>query len=335
MAANCDAANCPVTGDNHGARLGAYLGRLAQLGRDKLTLITSPSIQHFGDWVEQLVAESTGKEGKGILPVLREAPGKPGVYGPDRLFVGLEAAGEPLRPTLICSLEDAGHPVEILRLHDPYDLGGQFFLWMMATAVAGRFLGINPFDQPDVEAAKAGAREAVEAYRTSGRLPEEKPALSYGGVDVYGSVKGKDTVSALESFLEEASPGSYIAVMAYVNATDETDILLQVFRTRLRDRYRIPVTVGYGPRFLHSTGQLHKGDGGRGYFIQITADGEEDVPIPDAPGAPASSITFGTLEAAQAMGDRQALLGRGRRIIRLHLGPDIVGRLALLTEGIL
>ena len=335
MAANCDAANCPVTGDNHGARLGAYLGRLAQLGRDKLTLITSPSIQHFGDWVEQLIAESTGKEGKGILPVLREAPGKPDVYGPDRLFVGLEAAGEPLRATFIRSLEDAGHPVEIFRLHDPYDLGGQFFLWMMATAVAGRFLGINPFDQPDVEAAKAGAREAVEAYRTSGRLPEETPALSFGGVDVYGSVKGKDTMSALENFLGDTSPGGYIAVMAYVNATDETDILLQVFRTRLRDRYRVPVTVGYGPRFLHSTGQLHKGDSGRGFFIQITADCADDVPIPDAPGATASSITFGTLEAAQAMGDRQALLGRGRRVIRLHLGPDIVGRLALLTEGIL
>ena len=335
MAANCDAANCPVTGDNHGARLGAYLGRLAQLGRDKLTLITSPSIQHFGDWVEQLIAESTGKEGKGILPVLREAPGKPDVYGPDRLFVGLEAAGEPLRATFIRSLEDAGHPVEIFRLHDPYDLGGQFFLWMMATAVAGRFLGINPFDQPDVEAAKAGAREAVEAYRTSGRLPEETPALSFGGVDVYGSVKGRDTMGALENFLGEISPGGYIAVMAYVNATDETDILLQVFRTRLRDRYRVPVTVGYGPRFLHSTGQLHKGDSGRGFFIQITADCADDVPIPDAPGSTASSITFGTLEAAQAMGDRQALLGRGRRVIRLHLGPDIVGRLALLTEGIL
>jgi len=335
MATNCDASNSPVEGDNHGARLGAYLGRLAQLGRDKLTLITSPSIQHFGDWVEQLIAESTGKEGKGILPVLREAPGKPEVYGPDRVFVGLEAAGEPLRATFIQSLEDAGHPVEIFRIHEPFDLGGQFFLWMMATAVAGRLLGINPFDQPDVEAAKVNAREAVKAYMASGRLPEEKPALSYGGVDVYGSVKGKDTVSALEVFLEGMAPGAYIAVMAYVNATDETDILLQVFRTRLRDRYKVPVTVGYGPRFLHSTGQLHKGDGGKGLFIQLTADDVEDVPIPDEPGSTASSITFGTLKAAQAMGDRQALLSRGRRVLRLHLGPDIVGRLALLTEGIL
>jgi glucose-6-phosphate isomerase/transaldolase/glucose-6-phosphate isomerase len=206
---------------------------------------------------------------------------------------------------------------------------------MMATAVAGRFLGINPFDQPDVEAAKVNAKEAVKAYMASGRLPEEKPALSYGGVEVYGSVKGKDTVSALEGFLEETAPGAYIAVMAYVNATDETDILLQVFRTRLRDRYRVPVTVGYGPRFLHSTGQLHKGDGGKGLFIQLTADDVEDVPIPDEPGSTASSITFGTLKAAQAMGDRQALLSRGRRVLRLHLGPDIVGRLALLTEGIL
>jgi glucose-6-phosphate isomerase/transaldolase/glucose-6-phosphate isomerase len=148
-------------------------------------------------------------------------------------------------------------------------------------------------------------------------------------------VKGRDTVSALEGFLEEAAPGSYIAVMAYINATDETDILLQVFRTRLRDRYRVPVTVGYGPRFLHSTGQLHKGDAGRGFFIQITADSEEDVPIPDEPGGTTSSMTFGTLEAAQAMGDRQALAARGRRVLRLHLGPDVVGRLALLTEGIL
>jgi transaldolase/glucose-6-phosphate isomerase len=335
MAANCDAANCPVTGDNHGARLGAYLGRFAQLGHDKLTLITSPSIQHFGDWVEQLIAESTGKEGKGILPVLREAPGKPEVYGQDRLFVGLEMAGEPLRAMFMRSLKEAGHPVEIFRLHDPYDLGGQFFLWMMATAVAGRFLGINPFDQPDVEAAKVNAGEAVKAYAASGKLPEEMPALSFGGVEVYGNVKGKDTVSALEGFLEETAPGGYIAVMAYVNPTDETDILLQVFRTRLRDRYRVPVTVGYGPRFLHSTGQLHKGDSGRGLFIQITADDMEDIPIPDAPGAAASSITFGILKAAQAMGDRQALLNRGRRVLRLHLGPDIVGRLALLSEGIL
>jgi hypothetical protein len=152
---------------------------------------------------------------------------------------------------------------------------------------------------------------------------------------VYGQVTGKDTVSALEGFLAHAVPGDYIAVMAYVMPTDETDILLQVFRTRLRDRYRVPVTVGYGPRFLHSTGQLHKGDGGRGLFIQITADNEEDVPIPDEPGAASSSMTFRVLEAAQAMGDRQALLARGRRVLRLHLGPDIIGRLALLTEGIL
>ncbi len=333
MAANCDASNCPVAGDNHGARLGAYIGRLAQIGRDKLTLITSPGLQHFGDWVEQLIAESTGKEGKGILPVLREVPGRPGVYGPDRFFVGLEAAGEPLRPAFIRQMEEAGHPVEIFRVRDADDLGGQFFLWMMATAVAGRFLGINPFDQPDVEAAKAGAREAMEAFRASGRLPQEEPALSFGGVEVYGQVKGKDTMSALEGFLEQIPPGGYISIMAWLPPSDETDILLQMFRTRLRDRYRVPVTVGYGPRYLHSTGQLHKGDAGRGVFIQMTAESEEDIPIPDDPGSAAASLTFGILEAAQAAGDRQALLSRGRRVIRLHLGPDVVGRLALLTEG--
>ncbi len=334
MAANCDAGNCPVAGDNRGARLGAYLGRLAQLGRDKLTLITSPSLQYFGDWVEQLVAESTGKEGKGILPVLREAPGRTETYGADRLFVGLEAAGEPLRTAFVRSLEEAGHPVEILRVHDPCDLGGQFFLWMMATAVAGRFLGVNPFDQPDVEAAKAAARQAIKAFKAQGRLPEESPALRFGGVEVYGAVKGTDTMSALEGFLEDIPPGGYISIMAWLPPSDETDILLQIFRTRLRDRYRVPVTVGYGPRFLHSTGQLHKGDGGRGVFIQLTADCEEDVPIPDGPGAQAPALTFGILEAAQAAGDRQALLARGRRVIRLHLGPDIGGRLALLSEGI-
>lgn len=334
MAANCDASNCPVAGDNHGARLGAYLGRLAQLGRDKLTLITSPGLQYFGDWVEQLIAESTGKEEKGILPVLREAPGRPEVYGTDRLFVGLEAAGEPLRPAFIRALEEAGHPVEIFRIRDAGDLGGQFFLWMMATAVAGRFLGINPFDQPDVEAAKAGAREAMEAFRASGRLPQEAPALTFGGVEVYGQVTGRDTLSALEGFLEAIPAGGYIAIAAWLPPSDETDILLQIFRTRLRDRYRVPVTVGYGPRYLHSTGQLHKGDAGRGVFIQLTADSEEDIPIPDEPGSAGAALTFGILEAAQAAGDRQALLSRGRRVIRLHLGPDIVGRLALLTEGI-
>ena len=334
MAANCDASNCPVAGDNHGARLGAFLGRLAQIGRDKLTLVTSPSLQYFGDWVEQLIAESTGKDGRGILPVLREAPGRPEVYGPDRLFVGLEASGEPLSAAFIRSLEEAGHPVEILRVRDPGDLGGQFFLWMMATAVAGHFLGINPFDQPDVEAAKAGAREAMEAFRASGSLPREEPALRFGGVEVYGQVKGRDTMSALEDFLERIPPGGYIAITAWLPPTDETDILLQMFRTRLRDRYRVPVTVGYGPRYLHSTGQLHKGDAGRGVFLQLTADSEEDLPIPDDPGSASASLTFGILEAAQASGDRQALLSRGRPVLRLHLGPDIVGRLALLTEGI-
>jgi transaldolase/glucose-6-phosphate isomerase len=335
MAANGDASHCPEGGDNRGARLGAYLGRLAQLGRDKLTLIMPPGIQYFGDWVEQLIAESTGKEGKGILPVHREAPGKPGVYGPDRFFVGFKLAGEPFPTTFIRAMEEAGHPVEILHLHDLYDLGGQFFLWMMATAVAGHLLGINPFDQPDVEAAKVNAREAVTAFVESGRLPEEAPALRFGGVDVYGTVKGKDTMSALEGFLEETVPGKYIAIMAYLTPSDETDILLQVFRTRLRDRYRVPVTVGYGPRFLHSTGQLHKGDGGQGFFIQLTADDTDDVPIPDDPESATSSITFGILKTAQAMGDRQALTGRGRRVLRLHLGPDKIGRLALLTEGIL
>ncbi len=321
--------------DNPGAWLGAVLGELAKARRgraasrgprDKVTLITSSPIASFGEWVEQLIAESTGKEGKGILPVVGEPLGPPEVYGDDRLFVHLRLNGDDTHDAAIQALEDAGHPVIRLHLRDLYDLGGQFFLWEMATAVAGHRLGINPFDQPNVESAKVRAREMVAAYQKTGRLPEDEPAPL--------------TAEALQAFLAQARPGDYIALQAYVAPTAETDAALQALRVRLRDRYRLATTVGYGPRFLHSTGQLHKGGANNGLFVQFTADDARDVPIPDEAGSPessrrpegpASGITFGVLKMAQALGDKQALLDAGRRVIRFHLGKDVVGGLKKLA----
>ena len=203
-----------------------------------------------------------------------------------------------------------------LRLRDLYDLGDQFFLWEMATAVAGSRLGINPFDQPNVEAAKVLARGAIAAYAESGELPQDEPAAL--------------TVQSLADFLSHADSGDYISLQAYVHPTASTDAALLALRARLRDQFRLATTVGYGPRFLHSTGQLHKGDAGNGLFIQFTADNQQDVPIPDEAGEPESSMSFGVLKMAQALGDKQALLDGGRRVIRFHLGDDVVGGLKLL-----
>jgi transaldolase/glucose-6-phosphate isomerase len=325
LATSCGCESCVTAEDNPGAWLGAVMGELAKAGRDKVTIVTSPEIASFGDWVEQLIAESTGKEGTGILPVVGEPLGRPAVYGDDRLFVYLHL-DDPLEHAdnealaALQALEDAGHPAVGLHLHDRYDMGGQFFLWEMATAVAGHRLGINPFDQPNVESAKVRAREMVAAYQKEGTLPEVESAPL--------------TPKALEAFLSQAQPGAYIALQAYVQPAAETDAALLALRTRLRDRTRLATTVGYGPRFLHSTGQLHKGDAGKGIFIQFTADDPRDVPIPDEAGSPESSITFGVLKAAQALGDRQALLDAGRGVIRFHLGEDVVGGLKRLTEGL-
>ncbi len=311
------AAECRQADDNPGLILGAVLGVLAQAGRDKVTFAISPAIASFGDWVEQLIAESTGKEGVGILPVVGEPLGAPEVYGDDRLFVHLKLADDATHDTALQALEAAGHPVVRLALRDLYDLGGQFFLWEFATAVAGHLLGINPFDQPDVESAKALARQMMAEYKEKGTLPAVESAPL--------------NAAALNGFLAQGRPGDYIALQAYLQPTPETDAALAALRLRLRDRYRLATTVGYGPRFLHSTGQLHKGDGGNGLFIQFTADDAQDVAIPDEAGTPQSSITFGVLKAAQALGDRQALLDAGRRVIRFHLGRDVVGGLRRLA----
>jgi hypothetical protein len=318
MSMACATESCVAARDNPGAVLGAILGELAKAGRDKVTFVTSPEMASFGDWVEQLIAESTGKEGKGILPVVGEPLGSPDVYGDDRLFVYLGLEEDGTGDSVIQALEDTGHPMVRLRLKNLYDLGGQFFLWEMATAVASHRLAINPFDQPNVEAAKVLARQMVSEYTETGALPTGEAApLSQ---------------EALKQFLGQANPGDYIAIQAYVQPTAEADAALQSLRTQLRDRLKLATTVGYGPRFLHSTGQLHKGDAGNGLFIQFTADASQDVPIPDEAGSPASSISFGVLKTAQALGDRQALLDANRRVIRFHLGDDVAGGLSQLMD---
>jgi len=329
VAEHCKPCDGPLPANNCGEHLGAILGTLAKAGRDKLTLIASPPIASFGNWVEQLIAESTGKEGTGIVPVVGEAVGPPTVYADDRLFVYLRMSHTDNEATdrAVQALRDAGHPVVYLRLRDVYDLGGQFFLWEMATAVAGNRLGINPFDQPNVEAAKVLARQMVAEYMETGELPAEESAPL--------------DAEALVDFLNRAEPGdvataagrSYVALQAYVQPTAETDAALQDLRTAIRDRFRLATTVGYGPRFLHSTGQLHKGDAGNGLFIQFTSEPIRDIEIPDEVGSPHSTMTFGVLKQAQALGDLRALREAGRRVIRLNLGTDTDGGLRKLVAG--
>ena len=333
MACNCDSSNCMAEGNNHGAKLGVAIGELTKAGREKLTFVLSPEIESFSDWIEQLIAESTGKEGKGILPVAGESLGSSESYGKDRTFVQISLKGHETQDMAIDELERSGHPVIRLSLSDFYDLGGQFFLWEMAVAVASHCLGINPFDQPNVEAAKVLAREIVAEYKEKGSLPVENPWLEDADITVYGEGQGKTPEEALINFLSRAMPGAYVAIQAYVKPTVETYAAMQKFRTRLRDRLRLATTFGYGPRFLHSTGQLHKGDSGKGLFIQFTVDDQQDVSIPEEAGSSISSMTFGVLKAAQANGDRQALLNAGRQVIRFHLGGDVIQGIKRLSEA--
>jgi glucose-6-phosphate isomerase len=299
-------------------RLGAILGTLAQARRDKVTLIASEQIARFGDWVEQLIAESTGKDGQGILPVVGEPVLVPSGYGDDRLFVYLRLAGVDHFDTAVTKLEQAGQPIVRFELRDKYDLGAQFFIWELATAVAGHIIGIQPFDQPNVESAKVLARNMVDKYQESGKLPQLDSAAP--------------TAANLNAFVAQAKSGDYIAIHAYVPPTAKTDALLQELRTQLLKKTKCATTVGYGPRFLHSTGQLHKGDAGNGLFIQFTSEPETDVAIPDTAGEDASSITFGVLKIAQALGDAQALLDEDRRLIRFELGTDVDGKLQALLD---
>ncbi len=326
MRCRCGGCSSLQEEENPAAWLGVVLGELALRGRDKLTLVLSPPVSAFGAWVEQLVAESTGKEGKGILPVVGEELLAPENYRNDRLFVHLKTEDAPEVERKLAVLQHAGHPVLTLGLRDLYDLGSQYFLWELTTAIASWRLNINPFDQPNVEASKKLAREMVQAYQQEGHLPTVNPLLEEEGIQVFGDTSANNLEDALYSFLapleDEASlPQPYVALQAYLPYSAELDRALQKFRTAIQKRYRVATTVGYGPRFLHSTGQLYKGDAGRGLFIQLSAEIPEDVPIPDRSDA---SITFGVLKTAQMLGDRQALQTAGRRVIAFHFRQEAI-----------
>jgi transaldolase / glucose-6-phosphate isomerase len=315
--------------DSPAARLGVILGELARQGRDKATFITSPSIASFGDWVEQLIAESTGKDGTGILPVVGEVPAAPSIYGADRLFIYLHLAGDGQHDVAVAALA-AEYPMVRMPLADLYDLGAQFFLWEFAIAVAGQCLDIQPFDQPNVESAKVSARKMAAAYAESGKLPEPDASLTEQGVTVYADVAGNSLAEIVNTFLDQGSAGDYIALQAYVTPNAATDVALAELQSQLRARTHLATTVGCGPRFLHSTGQLHKGDGGNGLFIQFMSDAPEDVAIPDTAGEAESSMSFGVLIRSQALGDREALLESQRRVLTLDLGTDVLAGLAVV-----
>ena len=332
MACNSEECNKPEATNNVGAWLGAALGELAKVGEDKVTFIISPQLVPFGAWVEQLIAESLGKEGKGVVPVVDEPVGVPEVYGGDRFFVYLRLEGDSTYDSAVQVLKEAGHPIVQLKLHDQYDLGGEFFRWEIATAVAGYRLAINPFDQPNVESAKKVARKMLEIYQHEGKLPKLTKTFDATGITGCSDSSGETLAEVVDAILAEALPGDYVAIQAYVQPTAETDAALQELRTKLRDKLKLAVTVGYGPRFLHSTGQLHKGDAGNGLFLQITADSPQDLPIPNEPDSWESMLSFEVLKEAQALGDRQALLEKERRLICFHLDRNVVARLEQLAE---
>ncbi|HEX8650985.1 MAG TPA: bifunctional transaldolase/phosoglucose isomerase [Pyrinomonadaceae bacterium] len=319
--------------DNPGARLGAIIGECARAGRDKLTIITDPRLEALGLWIEQLVAESTGKEGKGIVPVTGEPLGTPSVYGEDRLFVSL-AVGEPTGEMErgLKALEAAGQVVVYRTLADIYDLGEEFFLWEIATAFAGYRLGINPFDQPNVQESKDATNALLAGFVKEGDLEEQTLLVTDGTLSVYADERTRaaspasSVPDALRAHLERAGSGDYIALLDYIEETPEHEALIQAIRTRLRDATRCATTTGYGPRFLHSTGQLHKGGPDTGVFIQVTAPDRVDLPIPGQP------YTFGVLKQAQALGDFHSLSSRGRRTIRVDLGRDALAGLKRLNE---
>ena len=318
-----------VPGDiNCGLALGEVMGALHDAGRNKVTILAPRSVEAFSLWSEQLIAESTGKEGKGIIPIGDEPLGVPAVYSDDRLFVALRIGADANFDASIEALRNAGHPVVVFDLADTYDLAAEFFRWEFATAVAGAHLGIDPFDEPNVKESKDNTNAVLEQYETTGALPDEAAAVTDGALRVYGDVTGSSASGALSQHLDTANSGDYVALMAYVTPDDANHDALQALRVAIRDTRRLATTLGFGPRFLHSTGQLHKGGPNTGVYIQITADDGTDVPIPGKP------FTFSVLKRAQAAGDLQSLRNHGRRVIRVHIAGDLGAGLASLTDAI-
>jgi transaldolase/glucose-6-phosphate isomerase len=313
MASSCDAA-VPVD-KNPGIWLGAVMGALANRGRNKLTLVMSPQVATFGYWLEQLLAESTGKQGRGIVPVEGEPLGAPAAYGDDRLFVHVRVNGEADDPAML-ALEQAGQPVVTLTLRDRLDLGGEFLRWELATAVAGSLMGIDPFDQPNVQESKDNTRRVLAEFASTGRLPEAHalPAAEAG--------------SAVGDLLKQRRDGSYLAVMAYTARTDSSEAAIRRARERVRDHARLATTAGYGPRFLHSTGQLHKGGPPVGLFLQIVEPDVVDVEVPGEP------YGFSTFKQAQSLGDLQSLQSRNYPVLRVDLGPDVAAGWQALADSI-
>ncbi|HXP16573.1 MAG TPA: hypothetical protein VN868_05695, partial [Terriglobales bacterium] len=326
--------------ENPGVLLGIVLGTAARHGRDKVTIITSPGISDLGAWLEQLMAESTGKQGKGIVPVDREQLAPPALYGNDRLFayVRLDSAPDAAQDAKVAALEQAGQAVVRVALADIHDLGQEFFRWEIATAVAGSIIGINAFNQPDVEASKIATRNLTTEYEKNGSLPAEKPVLEDGGIKLFTDFKNADALAQaagsdktlagyLRAHLERLGAGDYFALLAYIHMNAEHEALLQELRHALRDKKRVATCVEFGPRFLHSTGQAYKGGPNSGVFLQVTCDDAADLPVPG------QTYTFGVVKAAQARGDFQVLAERGRRALRVHLGKDLASGLARLSAA--
>lgn len=339
-AANAVSAAKQPLAENPGVQLGLLLGTAHNSGRDKITFFTSPEIHDLGAWLEQLIAESTGKQGKGITPVDREAIGAPEVYGADRVFAYIRLAGtsDAGLDAKVAALESAGHPVVHFEIADRYEIFGQFFTWEIATAVAGSIMGINPFNQPDVESAKVEARALTSAYEETGKLPQRAPIFDEGGVKLFASEAYASALktsaprptlaSFLRAHLSQLQPHDYFAALAFLPMFSEHEAVIQQFRHKIRDTKKVATCLGFGPRFLHSTGQDYKGGPNTGVFLQITSENAIDVQIPG------QKYSFGVVVSAQAAGDLAVLESRGRRALRVHLGTDVASGLKALSEAV-
>jgi transaldolase/glucose-6-phosphate isomerase len=323
-------AACVPARDNPGVILGAILGAAGNAGRDKITIVTSPGIASLGAWLEQLLAESTGKDGKGLIPVDGEQLAAPELYGNDRLFAYLRLVTAPdaEQDAAIERLEQAGQPMVRISVKDIYNLGQEFYRWEIATATAGSILGINVFNQPDVEASKIATRKLTTEYEEKGQLPEETPFAEGDGLKLYADPRNVTVLKAiagdsasvgdyLKAQLKQLGAGDYFALLAYVERNDAHHRELQNMRHRVRDTCKVATCLGFGPRFLHSTGQAYKGGPNSGVFLQITCDDAADLPVPD------QKYSFGVVKAAQARGDFQVLAERGRRALRIHMGQRL------------
>jgi transaldolase / glucose-6-phosphate isomerase len=331
------ACGANVAADNNpGVQLGAILGTAANEGLDKLTIISSPGIHDLGAWLEQLIAESTGKQGKGIIPVDREKLAKPEAYGSDRVFayLRLETKPDKKQDAAIKALEKDDLPVVRISVKNTYNLGQEFFRWEIATAVAGSIIGINAFNQPDVEASKIETRKLTSEYENTGKLPPESPFLEAEGIKLYADDKNtaalknsKTLADALKFHLDRMNARDYFGALAYITMNKQHEDTLQVIRHMVRDDKKAATVLGFGPRFLHSTGQAYKGGPNSGVFLQITGDDKIDLPVPG------QKYTFSVVKAAQARGDFAVLSERGRRALRVHIGKNVKADLAKLTRA--